>query len=98
MTQRDLLSGDRYSPIEVCIRKGCAVRDIRKGQRALIVRMEKGEGCVRVDLTFADGRRMSWYCSSPKKLLRQRVRMNDGDPTHTIEFSAVKPIPGQFEL
>lgn len=74
----------------VRIIKGCLAREITKGSQATVEVRPLGKEygySVRVTLTFSSGRVVSFYARHPNRLSDSVVRMNDGNPFHTIEVS-----------
>jgi hypothetical protein len=79
----------------VRIEKGCKARDVVKGTRAIVTAVEAMGAdyshSVRVTFKFLNsfkaGESMSFYARSVNRLRDPIVRMNDGNPTNTIEMS-----------
>ena len=79
----------------VTIVKGFQARDITKGSTAVVTVIPLGKEygySVKVTLTFVSGssmvyqgRAVSFYARHPNRLSDPVVRMNDGNPLHTIE-------------
>jgi hypothetical protein len=84
-----ILAGDR-----VRIAKGCKARDVAKGATAVVTAVEllgaEYSYAVRIALQFFNGnastRIVSFYARHPNRLADGRIRLNDGNPTHTIEI------------
>lgn len=66
--------------------KGCKARDLRKGQKARVYKVEAGDGCVRVVLEiFQPYRATAWYVRHANRLEDSEIGMNDGNPLHKIK-------------
>lgn len=78
----------------VKIEKGCKARGIDKGCTAQVRAIEpmgaEHTHCVRVTLLmlngFKSGKSFSFYARHINRLSDVFVRMNDGNPSHTIEI------------
>ena len=89
-TTQTLTTGTR-----VRIVKGCQARDIVKDSTAIVDIRPLGKEygySVKVTLTFVSGpslvykgRVVSFYARHPNRLSDDVVRLNDGNPLHTIE-------------
>jgi hypothetical protein len=73
----------------VRIVKGCAARSVAKNGTAQIVSVTPlGADCghsVRVVLSYA-GRTLVFFARHPNRLADAVVRLNDGNPLHTVEI------------
>ena len=78
----------------VRIEKGCKAREIDKGTTAQVTKIEPMGAdyghSVRVVLTmlngFKSGKSFAFYARHMNRLSDTFVRMNDGNPSHTIEI------------
>lgn len=78
----------------VRIEKGCKARSLDKGTTAQVTAIEPMGAdyghCVRVQFTmlngFKAGKSFSFYARHVNRLSDPIIRMNDGNPSHTIEI------------
>lgn len=71
---------------KVVVTKGCPARDVRKGDRMLVVEVIVGERrSARVRLQRANGSVISFYAQHINRLTEATVGMSDGNPMHRIE-------------
>jgi hypothetical protein len=79
--------------VRVRIEKGCKARDVNKGVTAVVKGVEalgaEYSHSVRVQLQllngFGAGRVITFFARHANRLSDAVIRMNDGNPTHTIE-------------
>lgn len=77
---------------KVKITKGCNARSVTKGATAVIKAVEplgaEYGHQVKVSLyflnSFASGKTMAFYARHPNRLADPEVRLNDGNPSHTV--------------
>lgn len=77
---------------KVRITKGCTARSVTKGATAVVKAVEplgaEYGHQVKVSLyflnSFASGTTMAFYARHPNRLADPEVRLNDGNPNHTV--------------